>query len=252
MRGRCIRRKGFTLIELLVVIAIIAILIGLLVPAVQKVREAAARAQDSNNLKQLALGLHNFHDTYKKFPKATGNAQGAAVGGNWIPAVCPYIEQPNITIATIVPVLLCPADANNGGQLNSGHSLTSYVAITGGDTGNATGILNNSVAVRVTDITDGSSNTIMIGPRPALPNIGWGWAMSGALNDSATYCISGTYAPNTFANSTTTTLWSPFTGGGNFAFGDATVRFIPYTASALTPGLSTKAGGETIDWSQLQ
>src|ERR1700737_3938080 len=84
------KRQAFTLIELLVVIAIIAILIALLVPAVQKVREAAARAQCQNNLKQLALGCHNYHDVNKFLPPAR-ICRDAYV--TWVVLVMPYIEQ---------------------------------------------------------------------------------------------------------------------------------------------------------------
>ena len=102
IRSRRRPHHGFTLIELLVVIAIIAVLVGLLLPAVQKVREAASRMKCSNNLKQLGLAMHTFHDTHLLFPFARSGGRPQSI--TWAELILPYIEQNNLYTLFITPV----------------------------------------------------------------------------------------------------------------------------------------------------
>jgi prepilin-type N-terminal cleavage/methylation domain-containing protein/prepilin-type processing-associated H-X9-DG protein len=197
-------RRGFTLIELLVVIAIIAILIWLLLPAVQKVREAAARTKCQNNLKQLGLGLHNYHSAYEKFPAGWSTKLPAGTSANtgywaWSVELLPYIEQQNLynrlnpqsrtlmaafqsdpaALQMPISTYMCPSDTmaplnenrrfSQMGPLPSGFTSPLAIAISnypgnGGNDGDH-GLFQADKQLNVTSISDGTSNTLAVGER---------------------------------------------------------------------------------------
>jgi prepilin-type processing-associated H-X9-DG protein len=204
--------EGFTVVELLVVIAIIAMLIGLLLPAVQKVREAANRIQCRNNLKQLGLGLHNYHATHERFPPAYA-AAGLSCGPGWGTFLLPYLEQealsqqvpkgspfwgrPQATSTagdggeTPLKIFRCPSDRGPAQNADQGSfAVSNYRATCGtlptviytadADLG---GVMYQNSRVRITDVRDGTSNTTVLGEgRYGVPRrVSTGNALSSAL-----------------------------------------------------------------------
>ena len=288
--------SGFTLIELLVVIAIIAILIGLLLPAVQKVREAAARMKCSNNLKQIGLALHNYENVYKVLPPPRGDLYGAesypltTVYGGWMCKILPFVEQnalyndlygnggANFFSWTNVPIkgYLCPSNAHANVNPSSSLSnddnfgLTCYLGVTGEDNnfnngyyGPSNGIFNiSSSGITLLAITDGTSNTLMVGERSPSADYYWGWwSVSDydcLLSVQQQYSF---YSPCTFpglfrpeplgmnapCSGGSDHFWSYHDGGSNWLYGDGSVHFLPYSAQPITLPMATRAGGEVFN-----
>jgi prepilin-type N-terminal cleavage/methylation domain-containing protein len=210
-RNSSVRRRGFTLIELLVVIAIIAVLIALLLPAVQQAREAARRSQCKNNLKQLGLALHNYHDTHSRLPITqleVGSGATARELTTWSRAILPFLDQQNIMSQwnenvnfgvtpnaqlnqTVLSVYKCPTspapsigtwtisgqqamDGATGSPYQGGiceYSSSTQLLLTPGVY--QTGMMDNQgeLSKNFRAVTDGLSNTMMVGEVSGGPDV---------------------------------------------------------------------------------
>lgn len=320
------KSRGFTLIELLVVIAIIAILISLLLPAVQQAREAARRTQCRNNLKQIGLACHNYHDVHRSFPLGVGYSLWG-----WKVYILPYIDQGNqydiidfndgidltgancrgqgsacytsqhqvnaLTAAgqqnwgtTPFAVYGCPSDPLgntpysgtlpniNGNYYGVCGDVDSVARLTGsygpdtrhrimcleGDScvepypGNPNlrneynGIFRYAAKVAIRDVTDGTSNTLMIGERAVDEDHSWGWTLTGVEGDG----FVGTGAPmwqgglkksDGYNVPNSPRFSSHHTGGAQFCLGDGSVRFISNNIDFTNyRALGTAGGGEVL------
>jgi len=310
-------RKGFTLVELLVVIAIIGVLIALLLPAVQQAREAARRTSCFNKLRQIGLAMHNYHDTFGKFPSgyigttsdlrtplATGDP-----GWGWAALILPQIEQRNLAESiqfglsikngvnqnareTILDAYACPSDSapkifdlHEEGTETTLTRLASanYVGVFGteelhdcesvpaGQTCQGNGLLGHNFAFAMRDITDGTSNTMMVGERAT--NRGPGeeqfstWVGSVSEGEQAIARVLGIadHAPNSqyreeghdhdddgdddhdHEEHHLDDFGSRHPAGTNFVFSDGSAHLITETIDLdVYRALATRSGGEVI------
>jgi prepilin-type N-terminal cleavage/methylation domain-containing protein len=304
-------RAAFTLIELLVVLAIIGSLLALLLPAVQRVREAANRVRCQNNLKQIGHALHLYHDDLGSLPPGyvwkpilggvepcpnpPSDPTDTDPGWGWAALVLPYLEQDNLfrqidlstpardpryeqLRATVLPIFVCPSDRGAGiyamvsdlGQPMGQAATNSYAASYGTgrhiplEPGKGNGLFFRNSRVRLTDITDGTSNTLAIGERAAfLTQTPWVGApcegtahivpgaptTSMAVGDTPVLPLAqtGSHSLND-RSADPDNFFAPHLATGQFLFADGSVRGVRLQIDPkVFQALSTRAGGEVVN-----
>ncbi len=290
------QRCGLTLVEILVVIGIIGALIGLLLPAVQRVRDADMRTRCMNQLRQIGLALHQYHDAQRSLPPGMSYLDGTDPYPfmSWNTRILPFLEQqalwvqaqkayaldrsfydnpPHTNRTVVVSLFSCPADPRTLSvqQLADGQrvTFTDYLGVEGTNQNRQNGVLFLDSQIRLTDITDGTSNTLCVGERPPSADgiLGWWYAGEGQSKDGSADMVLGVrelnmgnfgrdcpLGPYSFGPGRPNNqcdafhFWSQHIGGAHFLFADGSVHFLSYSANDVLPALATRAGGEAVDW----
>lgn len=287
-------RRAYTLLELLVVVGIIAVLAALAIPAVMRARTAAERAACADHLRQIGLALHHHHGDFQRFPdgRESRRSRRTLPSVSWHTRLLPYLEHaalwqttvaafrqlpdrwlnpPHVGLGTVIPVFACPLDSRSltaEDYFGRRVAFTSYLGVSG--TGGTTddGVLFMDSGVRLTDVADGSSQTVMAGERPPswLPQYGWWYAGVGIDGRGTVDLFLGVREMNPFGEEFATCppgpyqfaagssrdvcdlfhFWSHHAGGGHFLFADGSVRFLAHSADVVLPRLATRAGGEIV------
>lgn len=290
--------RGYTLLEVLVVIAIMGVLTALLLAAVQRTRERANQLACQNKLHQIALALQNYHDVHGSLPPGVSYRNGTDPYPfmSWNTRLLPFLEQdalwnlavaafakdprflnnpPHVDLVTFVPLFACPSDPLNfqtrtlAGTFRV--AFTDYLGVEGTNQFSKDGLLYLDSQVRLTGISDGTSNTLMVGERPPSADgvLGWWYAGEGQSQDGSADMVLGVremnasvYAPNCPAGPygygpgngqnqcDVFHFWSFHPGGAHFLFADGSVHFLPYAAASVLPALATRAGGEPESWTE--
>jgi len=243
------------LTQLLAVVGVIGVLLALLLPATQSAREAARRMSCSNNLKQIGLALHNYHDVYKQFPPATIGPYDVPRERqfSWLVALLPFLEQQNMYDALRLdlpwdhphnagllqmyrPYVICPSDPTIQ-RTQEGYTRTSYAAVTGANftdgPGSPDGVIGLDRGMTLGGITDGTGNTIVVAE----------------VTDGGPWFAGGTGTARRIDSWLQNRAWSHHAGGGNVVFADGSVQFLSATTDVQTlRSLATASGGEPNTW----